>query len=195
MIFLCFDFFYNDFPKCDSYLHHLAFGRITHFKFTLQLGKKNVSCFVVLIISPLFSLLNTLILWIWIFCIHLLSLLSFPMFSLSLSFLPSSREQTRWYVPILLLKFYSGNLIFNSIWYSLTSHVNETKGSVTTPDFFPNCSCHTFSTWLLLAWISLWFAVLFLTFAFGTGNSWTIFCKLLWDISLDPIGSWHHMCF
>lgn len=45
---------------------------------------------------------------------------------------------------------------------------------------------------LWLSWFPLQFTVLLFTFAFGTGSSWTIFCKPLLDISLDLIGPWHH---
>lgn len=133
---------------------------------------------------------NSYLVRYWIFWIYLICLLSFPCFPfLSLFLILSSRKQTRWYFPIILLKFCY--LIFNSIQYSGTSRVNKTKSPVTTPGFFQT-AC---STWLLLSWLSLWFEVQYFTFAFGTGNYWRIFCKLWCGISLDPIGTWHPMDF
>lgn len=175
---------------CFSHFHHLTFGRIIHFEYALQFGKN--SCLIFLIISPLYPVCLLTILISWIFNLLDLSHMSliFPMFSISFFFkILSSRKQTRWYFPIILLKFCY--LIFNSIQYSGTSHVNETKGPVTTPVFFQTA----FSTWLLLSWLSLWFAIQCFTFAFGTGNYWTIFCKLRGGISLDPTGTWHPVDF
>lgn len=109
-----------------------------------------------LFLFSLYSLLSNLIIAGGsIFWIHLLSLLSFPVFPIFFPFYSrskgASRKQTRPYLSILLLKFYSGNLIFHSTWSSLTSYVNETRGPITTPDSFPNYSCCAFSTWLPLA--------------------------------------------
>lgn len=115
-------------------------------------------------------------------------------FSISFSSYFEFQKQTRWYLLILLLKFFffSGNVIFNSIQYSVTSYVNEMEAPVTTLGFFPNCSCSAFSTWLLLSWPPLRFTVLCFTFVFSIGNSWTIFWKQQWDL-LRPQGAWHRM--
>lgn len=82
----------------------------------LTLGKKKI--LVLLFWLSLLSMLSSQssVFGCWIFCIHLLGLLSFPMFSISFSFLPSSRKQTRRYLPILHWNSIL-DAIFNLIWY------------------------------------------------------------------------------
>lgn len=99
--------FYNDFPKCGSFLIYITWHLVEPSILNLFFSLEKIPCFVFLILFIL-SFQNSFS-WMPERLNSSLHLLSFPFLFL---LIPSSRKQTRWYLLILRLRFFSMEIWF-----------------------------------------------------------------------------------